>query len=698
MNIEIRNCNNIDSASITVIENKLNIKFAPNGSGKSTIAKALQLSVEGDSAQLNDLLPFKLRKENPGNKKSEINGTDSLNSIMCFNEDYVNQFVFTPDELLKNSFDILIRTDAYKQLEQEIEDLIRKIKQRFSEDGELENLTANLKEMGSAFKLTQSGLSKSSTGMKGLSAGNKIQHIPKGLEAYAPFIKCQNSVGWIDWQTRGHSFSELSDNCPYCTSHAADKREQIQKVGEEYDKNKIKNLIAIISVIEKLGDYFSTDARNRLDTIKNLNEGLGEEHQNYLRSVILQIDDLTKKLESLKTLSAFQFKEDEKVTDKLPDCKLDLQFFSELESEKMKNAIDPINESIEELINQAGLLQGKINQQRSELRKTVERHQKDINDFLANAGYRYKVEIVGEGEQSRLRLRHIDHEEHLSGGNQHLSFGERNAFAIVLFMYECLAKKPALIILDDPVSSFDRNKKYAILETLFRKKSDTCLLNKTVLMLTHDEEPIIDTTKSLKREFGNHTTASFLKLEGGIIQELNISKDDIQTFSQICTNVLSSAKDAIIKLIYLRRSLEITDPMGDAYQVLSNILHKRERPTDSREPVDAIGGYPEMDSAKFNNGCEEIKRSISDFSYDDYLSRVKDSSTLKALYQSSSNGYEKLQIIRLLGLAAENSVIQKFINETYHIENEFVCQLDPTKFDTVPEYVVIECNRMLQEA
>jgi len=34
---------------------------------------------------------------------------------MCFNEEYVGQFVFKQDELLSNSFDIFIRTDAYKQ-------------------------------------------------------------------------------------------------------------------------------------------------------------------------------------------------------------------------------------------------------------------------------------------------------------------------------------------------------------------------------------------------------------------------------------------------------------------------------------------------------------------------------------------------------------------------------------------------------
>lgn len=36
MDVEINYCNNIDNACITLSENKLNIKFAPNGTGKST--------------------------------------------------------------------------------------------------------------------------------------------------------------------------------------------------------------------------------------------------------------------------------------------------------------------------------------------------------------------------------------------------------------------------------------------------------------------------------------------------------------------------------------------------------------------------------------------------------------------------------------------------------------------------------------
>ena len=697
MNIEIKNCKNIDAASISIAEGKLNIKFAPNGTGKSTIARAITLGIS-ENSDLGELMPFKLRKDNPENKQPEVNGLNSIQQVMCFNEDYVSQFVFKPEELLSNSFEIFIKTDAYREKEREIEELVSNIKQLFSENKELETLIDTLKEMGSAFKTTKTGLSKSSTGMKGLSAGNKLKHVPVGLESYTPFIQSQNSVGWIDWQTKGCDFTDLSDNCPFCTSHTADKKEQIKKVGQEYDKNIIKNLIAIIGVIEKLGDYFSDEAKNKLTAITMLKDGLEKEHEAFLFTVKTQIDNFTEKLGKLKTLSAFQFKDGDKVTEKLPAYKLELQFFSELNSDQMQRAIAPINASIDRLIEQAGQLQGKINQQRSEMKKTIERHHKDINEFLTYAGYRYAVEIAGDGEKAQLKLRHLDHDEHLSGGNQHLSFGERNAFSIVLFMYECLSKKPDLIILDDPISSFDKNKKYAIFEMLFRRDAGFCLKNKTVLMLTHDVEPIIDTVKALSHKFSNQTSASFLKLDTGVIEELPIQKSDVQTFAEICSNALSSEKDDVIKLIYMRRRFEITDDKGDAYQVLSNLLHKgndRIRGIDNREPKDVQGNYPEMDQTKFDGGCTEISSHLAGFSYGELLGRVCNVTEMRNVYAACTNGYEKLQVCRLIDHEENDAVIEKFIKQTYHIENEFICQLDPAKFDTIPEYVVAECDKIV---
>lgn len=703
MDIEIKNCNNITMAKVAIVPNKLNIKFAPNGTGKSTISKAIQCAVTEDEQALSELLPFKFRNENLNNTKPEVLGIENINSVLCFNEEYVNKFTFKPEELVSNSFDIFIRTDSYQEKERDIETFTSLVKQQFANNSELEALISNLNELSRAFKVTASGgLAKTSTGAKALSSSNKIDHIPEGLQPYQPFIQSSNCVNWIDWQAKGHKeFSDLSDSCPFCTSDSTSRKEQIANVSKEYDKNLIKNLVSVIDVINKLGEYFSDVSKNKLDVIKSLKNGLEKEHETFIVTVKSQIDNLVAKLEKLKGLTGFDFYEGENVGQKLLDYKIELQFFDTLNSIKTNETIAVINQSIDDLIKQAGPLQGKINQQRTEIQRLIKKHQTDINAFLTFAGYRYQVAIVGEGEQAQLKLRHIDNSTHLSGGSQHLSFGERNAFSIVLFMYECLAKKPDLVILDDPISSFDKNKKYAILEMLFRRDASDCLKSKTVLMLTHDVEPIIDTLRSVRGQFSNQVFASYLRLRSGEITEQSISSDDIKTFIQICENLFSSTQDPIIKLIYLRRRYEVLGDLESGYQILSNLFKKRTNPEDFRIPRNAEGLNTPLSAIDLSDGINNIKRFISELpvDYPSLVALFSNNEKINELYLQSNNGYEKLQLIRILLDIdiVNNSVIRKFINETYHIENEFIFQLDPTRFDLIPEYVVDECDKILEE-
>ena len=44
-NIQLKNCNSIENGSIKIIENSLNIKYAINGTGKSTSSKAIEYAV-----------------------------------------------------------------------------------------------------------------------------------------------------------------------------------------------------------------------------------------------------------------------------------------------------------------------------------------------------------------------------------------------------------------------------------------------------------------------------------------------------------------------------------------------------------------------------------------------------------------------------------------------------------------------------
>lgn len=689
MNINIKNCNNIDEGNISITENKLNIKYGINGTGKSTIAKAIQYSLD-ESKNLSDLTPFKLLENNTEELKPEIAGLSNIKSFLIFNEDYVKQFVFKQEELVENSFDIFIKTAKYQKKVEEIESSVLDITSVFKNNQNLNLAIDEFKKLSDNFKITKDGMSKASKGYKSLVDGNKIKNIPKGLESYEVFLKSDKNIEWLDWHNQGENFLEISNNCPYCVSSIADKKDQIKKIIIEYDKNLIKNLELIIKTIEKLGDYFSGDTISALKKITTQKDGLEKDEMDFLVSVKKQVDNLIDKFEKLKYLSHADFRDVEKVEDVIKPLLIDINLYDRLDSDKTKEIVTSINVSLDNVLKKINDLQKEVGEQKSEVRQLIIKHKKGIDEFLKKAGYKYEVIIENIGY--KLKLKHFDSSGLLTGGQQHLSFGEKNAFALVLFMYEVLSKNPDLIILDDPISSFDKNKKYAILDMLFRQKE--CLKNKNVLMLTHDIEPVIDTTKALT-QFKDLSVSSFLSLKDGILTEQDIKKSDILTFPQICEEVIvSKGVDEIIKLIYLRRCCEIMDDKGIVYEILSDLFHKRsvQEATDLRVSM----GIDPISDSDFKDGIEKIGEKIHDnFDYDKMLEKFKDIQMIKTIYNLTKNSYEKLQLFRIIDAGYTSDVMKKFINESYHIENEFINQLNPIKFDLVPEFIIKECDEAI---
>jgi ABC-type multidrug transport system ATPase subunit len=278
----------------------------------------------------------------------------------------------------------------------------------------------------------------------------------------------------------------------------------------------------------------------------------------------------------------------------------------------------------------------------------------------------------------------VDSREAVKSGSQHLSYGEKNAFALVLFMYECLFKQPNIIVLDDPISSFDRNKKYAVIDMLFRGKRS--LRGKTVLMMTHDLEPIIDILYNLPHKFDPTPVASFMWLRHGVLQERGIVRADLCPFGRICDENIENATEEVVKVTYLRRYYEILNNKGMEYQLLSNLLHKRAAPFKKEAGVQTLLTEEEIQQA-----TKEIRVKMPSFDYHELLSRVTDARLLKDAFLRSPHSYEKLQLFRLLqDKVAPNDVVQKFINETYHIENEYVMQINPCTYDIVPEFILEE--------
>ena len=363
-----------------------------------------------------------------------------------------------------------------------------------------------------------------------------------------------------------------------------------------------------------------------------------------------------------------------------------------MDSKETRNVVDPINAQLQQLSAQVEVLKGNINKHKSRIDKAIEANEESINGFLESAGYKYSVRIIPETESYKMKLIHDDFSEHIESATKHLSYGEKNAFSLVLFMHQVLSENPDLVVLDDPISSFDKNKKFAILHQLFRGKAS--LKGRTTLMLTHDIEPAIDVIKGTAKVFqGSNPTATFLTCKEGRIAEIPIQRNDIQTFAQICRENISSLKDPILKAIYLRRHYEILDEMGVVYNLLASLFHERDIPTIQNAGVDRAMKTEEKETA-----IAKIKKDIPEFDYDSLVKELKDDAIMKKKYFDTHVGYEKIQLFRIIEGKHEDAVITKFINESYHIENEYVMQLNPHKFESVPEYVIEKCTEILSAA
>jgi ABC-type Mn2+/Zn2+ transport system ATPase subunit len=688
MELIIKNCNNIEEAKIIIHENHLNIKYGINGTGKSTIAKALEQNSNGE---LTELMPFRYRDENIDDIQPSINGVDSFSTVLVFNEEYINQFVFQENELLENSFDIFIKDAKYIENQEAINILIENVKRLFNDNNELNTIIKDLEELSNSFGKSKDGYAKSGKLAKSIGDGNKLENIPQGLEEYSDYLHNENNVKWLKWQMDGSkSYLNIKeDKCPYCTTKVEEsKKEMIEKVSKEYNATAINHLVQMLGVFERLNKYFSDDVKEQLSTIIANSSGLSTEEISYLIQIKEQIKTLLNQLKKLQKLSFHSFKDIDDVEDAIKGFKINLGVIPFVNSTETQDIISPMNDSLDNILERIGELKGKIHKQKQKIQKTILDYQEDINSFLEMAGYKYQIAIEAEQEEYKMKLKHIDYSEFVKSGSQHLSFGERNAFALILYMYECLSKKPDLIILDDPISSFDKNKKYAIMYRLFR--GEKSFKNKTVLMFTHDIEPIIDTIKIKSHLFEPLPKASFLKLQDGLIEEIEILKSDLLTFSQVCKSNLSSDISDIAKTIYLRRYYEIIDDKGIEYQVLSSLQHGRTEPT-----VQEHGNTRDMNDDEKELAVENIKRMMPNFDYENILVILTNKEQLKALYFASSNNYEKLQLFRLLNIDIPNEAVDKFVKETYHIENEQISQLNPLKYDIVPYFIIEECDKCL---
>lgn len=693
INLNIFNCNNIDSGFISLQEGRLNIKYAINGTGKSTISKAIEFC--NNQEQLKTLQPYKYLSETPivDEHIPSVTSSQEISKVSIFNEETLNQYTFLPDDLLANSFEILIKTPDYEARMRTIQNLVQDIQNTFRDNPEFEGLITDLTTFISGFGNAQNGYSRTGAIGKGLAKGNKIVNVPNDLLIYKPFIQSEVNASWLSWQSKGVQFHQVADKCPYCAEGLEDeKKDKIQQVIDVYDSKYVSELQKIIGVFQSLKDYFTDDVKEIIARLSRSSVEFSQEEINFLKEIKNQVEVLRKKLVDIKALNFNTLKDVDAVMMELQGKKIELGMLGHINSPFTSEKIVLINNSLDNVIAQAGRLQGEINQQKNYIRRTIEKYHIQINGFLESAGYNYQVSILENEDKSTYRMVLMSNDNLLQVNDVkiRLSYGERNAFALVLFMYRAIKEDADLVILDDPISSFDKNKKYAIMEMLFQGAGS--LQGRTVLMLTHDFDPVVDLihTSSIRCRFNPVPVASFLYNQNGHLEEKNINSEDIISFYKIASVNIDSDIDEINKMIYLRRRLEAVGDKGLAWQLLSNIFH----PDRDIPMIQEDNGERVMSEEEITVASAEICNEIRGFDYNRVYQRAHDQDEMIAVYRNATSGYEKVQIYRIINHGnIADTIFKKFIDEAYHVENDSLFQLNPAEFSTVPEYIINICDR-----
>lgn len=679
MKVNICNCNNIKSYEMEIQENKLNIKYGPNGTGKSTVSNAIKEKIEGG-----DLSKFKhyVLEELP----SISYDNTKLKNVLIYNEDYINQFLFiSENNIHENVFNVFAKTSDYDEKIQNINDKLARMKEKIILNEKIDKFILNYNLIDKEIRITTTNKLAQSGVVKSLTNGNKILNIPNDLTNYEFLMKSDSKIKWYDWYQKGFEFYN-EKTCPFCTANNNNLVNQKEEIDKLFIKADVNNITNTSNIIKDIKEFLSNDATNNIEKILNNSQKLNDKEKKYLLDLKLEYKYIFERLQKLKDISYLSITKLDDIKKYITDLKFDFNMINKFKSDKFMEILKNTNKCINDALLEVNEIIKETNVLNSSIKVYIKKNENSINDFLLSIGMSYEVKIERESIKLIFKNSNI-----IVDPKTHLSWGEKNSFALALFLFDCLYQDPNLIILDDPVSSFDNNKKYGIIHYLFNKNNS--LRNKTVILFSHDIEPIINFYKKNK-SVPNYVVSYSLSNNKGVISEKSISSNDILSIIDTCKN---SAKNnflnTISRLINCRRLFELENDCNEAYNILSCLFHNKEKITTLDDS--------ELTDSDIQKGIEDIRKFISDFDYQKLQKKFNIKEFMKNAYNEVVSNYEKIEIFRLINtyfkLDGCDDNIMKFINETYHIENSFVFQLNPYIYDIVPNYILEICDKKISE-
>lgn len=703
--IIIKNCNCIKEAEVIIKENTLNIKYGLNGTGKSTIGKAIAAQGNGNEDELNFLKPY---------SKDRLPSVENLPSktTKIFDEKYVNSYIFKENSFLKNSYQVFLHSDECENLSRKIDDLLMELQGKFQSSQDLKELKEFIPKYFETIKITNGKIYKrGGIGelLKGNGSGFEKYEI---LNPYKSFYQREIPLvsKWAKWRKDG--IDHINGNlCPFCTGKMNLPRINNENtlISKVFKNSALSTANAVLEFLnEGVEKKYIHDIS--IQAIKNYMGDETKENELYseLHDLAIETAYLEAKIENICQFKPMNVTREQltQIEKNLDDMVIEDRRIKKFYSTAfMKKISQEINQKVEKLKQNTGKLKGLFIQYQTKMDDLIMKRGEDINEFLSLAGFPYKFILKGDGNEramSYLVPLHVSENIIVENLDNHLSWGEKNAFAIVMFMFQAISENIELIILDDPITSFDNDKKFAVVRRLFDNKKES-FKEKTVLLLTHDMQPLIDfVLLGMFGRFGLTTSvnAQYLYNKMGVIEEKQITKSNFLNVLTLTQKFYEDInQNMAVRIINLRKYIELSESNfleKPLYEILSNIIHGRVKPQDK-------DGNDLNELIKIK-GENELKKYIIDKSYEQIIDELTEKKLLKML--ENTNNYQKTIIIRLLFERHEDEGIMtklrrkypgacKFVNATNHIENDYVYQLDPLEFFEIPEIFINQLEEFL---
>ena len=230
---EVNNCNNISSATVQLRKNHLNIRYAMNGIGKSTIAEAIRRSSANED--LSVLQAF------DSDTEPTCTFSEPVAKVLLFNEEFVNNIVFQESEVIQNSFEVFIKTPDYEARQESINARLKKIHVDVSSNADLQQIVKVGRTVLSRFTLTNSGQLRQAGLIKSLTSSESIFQLPEKLKKFQPLMERDYIVDWVGWKNDGSKYDDNSI-CPFCTLDLNKEYEGEKEIfTASYTKSNVKN-------------------------------------------------------------------------------------------------------------------------------------------------------------------------------------------------------------------------------------------------------------------------------------------------------------------------------------------------------------------------------------------------------------------------------------------------------------------------